>query len=269
MALEILTRSPGRGAVRSAPLLFVHGAFAGAWCWDEHFLPWFAERGYDARAVSLRGHGRSRIEGPLDLVALDDYVADALLAASKFEQPPILIGHSMGAIVIQRAAARIESPGMVLLAPVPPHGLGGSLFALAARDPPLFFALNTMQLGDTRNTPGLRSLRDYLISKSVTEADARRHLLRMQRESQRALTDLAWPQHLWIRQSVGLPTLVIGADRDAFFPVSMIEEAAHFHGTSPQIFPDMGHAIMLETGWLDVARSIERWLKAQGLDRVP
>jgi hypothetical protein len=30
------------------PLLFVHGAAHGAWCWDEHFLDFFAEKGYIA-----------------------------------------------------------------------------------------------------------------------------------------------------------------------------------------------------------------------------
>jgi pimeloyl-ACP methyl ester carboxylesterase len=263
MTLEILRRAPSQSD-RAFPLLFVHGAFVGAWCWDEYFLPWFAERGYDARAVSLRGHGASPVQGSLDLASLDDYVADTLLAASRFDHPPLLIGHSMGAVVVQRAARRCRAPGMVLLAPVPPHGLAGSLFSLATRDPPLFFALNAMQMGEGQSTPQLRRVRDYLFSHSVTEDDARRHLLRMQRESQRALTDLAWPQHLWMRQSVGLPTLVLGASRDAFFPDAMIEEAARFHGVTPQIMPEMAHAMMLEPEWLEVAQTIERWLQSHG-----
>lgn len=41
------------------PLLFVHGAAHGAWCRDEYFLDFFADRGYRALAVSLRGHGAS------------------------------------------------------------------------------------------------------------------------------------------------------------------------------------------------------------------
>jgi pimeloyl-ACP methyl ester carboxylesterase len=44
---------------RPTPLLFVHGAWHGAWCWDEYFLDFFAGRGYRALAVSLRGHGNS------------------------------------------------------------------------------------------------------------------------------------------------------------------------------------------------------------------
>ncbi|MGZ5092762.1 MAG: alpha/beta hydrolase [Burkholderiales bacterium] len=263
--LEIIRRSPSAHA-RDIPLLFVHGAFVGAWCWDEYFLPWFAEHGYDARAVSLRGHGGSPVQGSLDLAGLDDYVADTLLAAGQFDSPPILIGHSMGAVVVQRAARRCGAPGMVLMAPVPPHGLAGSLLTLATRDPPLFLALNAMQLGNGHNSPGLRRVRDYLFSQTVSEHDARRHLLRMQRESQRALSDLAWPQHLWMRQSVGLPTLVLGAGRDAFFPGGALEEAARFHGAPPRVFPDMAHAMMLESEWLQVAVAIKTWLAEQGFD---
>jgi pimeloyl-ACP methyl ester carboxylesterase len=28
------------------PLLFVHGAFQGGWCWDVNFLDFFAKRGF-------------------------------------------------------------------------------------------------------------------------------------------------------------------------------------------------------------------------------
>lgn len=31
-----------------APLLFVHGARHEAWCWDEHFLDFFTDKGYRA-----------------------------------------------------------------------------------------------------------------------------------------------------------------------------------------------------------------------------
>jgi hypothetical protein len=41
------------------PLPLVYGARPAAWCWDEHFLDFFADKGYRALAVSLRGHGNS------------------------------------------------------------------------------------------------------------------------------------------------------------------------------------------------------------------
>ncbi|MDX1655118.1 MAG: hypothetical protein R3310_07870, partial [Candidatus Competibacteraceae bacterium] len=56
--LEIVHRQPQRPGDRP-PLLFVHGSFSGAWLWTEHFLDYFAQAGYPAYALSLRGHGAS------------------------------------------------------------------------------------------------------------------------------------------------------------------------------------------------------------------
>jgi pimeloyl-ACP methyl ester carboxylesterase len=57
MQLEVLTNI--KQVTQRSPILFVHGAWHGAWCW-ENFLPYFADRGYGAYAVSLRGHGASQ-----------------------------------------------------------------------------------------------------------------------------------------------------------------------------------------------------------------
>ena len=35
------------------PLVFIHGSFHGAWCWAEHWLPFFAHYGFDCYALSL------------------------------------------------------------------------------------------------------------------------------------------------------------------------------------------------------------------------
>src|SRR5438445_2288922 len=99
--LEIISRQPAtpNGA---PPLLFVHGMWHGAWCWDEHFLPCFADHGYAAHAVSLRGHGRSDLHGSLKFVSIADYVGDVAEAARQIGTPPIMIGHSEGGFVVQR-----------------------------------------------------------------------------------------------------------------------------------------------------------------------
>ena len=43
--------------VTGAPILFVHGAFATPWVWQRNFMPWFADRGHDVYAVTLKGTG--------------------------------------------------------------------------------------------------------------------------------------------------------------------------------------------------------------------
>src|SRR5215207_437635 len=78
--LEIIARRPERGR-RGPRLLFVHGICVGAWIWDEHFLPFFAEAGFEAHAVSLRGHGGSGGRDRLSSWRLADYTDDLREAA--------------------------------------------------------------------------------------------------------------------------------------------------------------------------------------------
>jgi pimeloyl-ACP methyl ester carboxylesterase len=56
--LEVRSRLPAR-ATRKPPLVFIHGGYGDAWCWEPYFLPWFAAKGWPAYALSLRGHGSS------------------------------------------------------------------------------------------------------------------------------------------------------------------------------------------------------------------
>ena len=52
MKLEIISRHP-ENRTRATPLLFVHGAFMGAWVWVETVLPYMAQHGYEAHAVAF------------------------------------------------------------------------------------------------------------------------------------------------------------------------------------------------------------------------
>ena len=90
-----------KGSVSDAhpvPLLFVHGAWHAAWCWDENFLGYFADLGYRALALSFRGHGGSATDKPLRKCSVADYVADIQSVADALPRQPVVIGHSMGEV---------------------------------------------------------------------------------------------------------------------------------------------------------------------------
>ena len=107
--LHVLRREP-LGTPEATPLLFVHGAWHGAWCWEEHFLGWFAERGFRVAALDLRGHGASPARGRFKTRRLRHYVADVAEVAATFDTPPVVIGHSMGGMVVQKYLERHEAP---------------------------------------------------------------------------------------------------------------------------------------------------------------
>ena len=260
--IELISHVPA-SLRHPVPLLFVHGAFVAAWCWDDYFLPYFAQCGFAAHALSLRGHGGSAGWEALAATSIDDYEADVIRIARHIGGPLVLIGHSMGGMIVQRCMHRINPAAAVLMASVPPEGLLGSSLMLAARDPMLFGEINRIQYSH----PGfaaLQGVRRAVFSDEIPDEEIGRHLARMQPESQRAVFDLTWPQQFFIGRAMHVPALVLGGERDAFFPPAMIESTARMRGVSAEIFPGMAHAMMLERDWQRVADRIIDWLHRDG-----
>jgi len=261
--LELISHVPASPA-HPVPLLFVHGAFVAAWCWDDYFLPYFEKQGYTACALSLRGHGASRGRDDMLSASIDDYESDLLRVARHIAGPVVVVGHSMGGMVVQRCLHRMDAAAAVLMAPVPTEGLLGSSFLLAARDPALFQEINVIQYANPK-FDSMQGMRHAVFSDRVAGADLNRHFARMQPESQRAVFDLSWPQHFFVGHASDVPVLVLGGGKDAFFPPSMIESTARIYGGRPQIFPEMGHAMMLEPDWQQAADHIIGWLEGLGI----
>jgi pimeloyl-ACP methyl ester carboxylesterase len=85
-----------------ARILLVHGAFGGAWCW-EPVLPGLRATGHTVEALDLPGHGEDKT--PLAEVTLDAY-AERVCGVLAQGPPAVLVGHSMGGVVVTQAAAR-------------------------------------------------------------------------------------------------------------------------------------------------------------------
>jgi pimeloyl-ACP methyl ester carboxylesterase len=262
--LEILEASPpGGGSGR--PLLFVHGAFAAAWCWSEHFLPYFAKQGFRACAVSLSGHGDSPGRERLDWLSIADYVRDLEQAVSTVGGDPILVGHSMGGFVVQKYLERAAAPGVVLMASVPPQGLLSASIALAFSNPGLFADVNSMM---HRGRASLATLQHALFASPVAPDKLMAYYRQMQPESQRAMWDMTFFNLPQLRRERCPPMLVLGAEHDVLVPQSEVEKAARYYGTEAEIFLDMGHVMMLEADWQKVADRIIEWVRAGELDRA-
>ena len=256
--LELISHVPEKAA-HATPLLFVHGAFVAAWCWDDYFLPYFAQRGYAAHALSLRGHGGSGGWESLATASIDDYEADVQRVARHIGAPLAVVGHSMGGMVVQRCLHKLNAAAAVLMASVPPEGLLGSSMLMAARDPALFGELNLIQHAHP-SFATLQGVRRAVFSDHIPDEEIGKHLARMQPESQRAVFDLSWPQQFFIGRARDVPVLVLGGAQDAFFPPAVIESTARVYGVKAEIFPDMAHAMMLERDWQLVADRVIGWM---------
>ena len=262
--LEIIEASPRNGG-GARPLLFVHGAFAGAWCWSGHFLPYFAKQGFRACAVSLSGHGDSRGRERLDSLSIADYVRDLEQAVGTVGGDPVLVGHSMGGFVVQKYLERAAAPGVVLMASVPPQGLLSASITLAFSNPGLFAEVNSMM---HHGRVSLGALQHALFGSPVAADKLKVYYRRMQPESQRAMWDMTFFNLPQLRRERCPPMLVLGAESDILVPPSQAEQAARAYDTQAEIFPGMGHVMMLEARWQKVADRIIEWLRRLKLDPV-
>lgn len=258
--LEVVSELPADAA--ATPLLFIHGAYTAAWCWAEHFLPWFAAQGYAAHAVSLSGHGGSAGRDRLDSLSIADYVADVAEVAATLPAPPVLIGHSMGGFVVQKYLEQHEAPAAVLMCAVPPQGLMSSAFGLMFGRPALMSDLNRLMSG---GQVAIDSLREALFAQPISSEDLKRYYRFAQAESHRAIWDMtlfALPSPHLLRE---VPLLVLGGELDHLIPASLVEMTARSYDRQAEIFPGMGHGMMLERDWQLPAQRIVDWLKERGL----
>lgn len=259
MYLEVVSRRP-ESNLHPTPLLFVHGAWHGAWCWEEHFLPYFAQHGYECYALDLRGHGKSEGANRLRWMSIANYVADVSQVVSQLERPPVLIAHSLGGLVVQKYLEAHQPPAAVLMASVPPSGTLRTTLNIAVRHPLQFSKANlNLKLYPIIETPQLT--REMFFSPTMPEEKVNAYFNRMQNESYRAFIDmiLSLPRP----KSIKTPMLVLGGGRDTIFTRKEVEATGRAYSTQAKIFPNMAHDLMLDDGWEDVANRILEWLEEQ------
>ncbi|PTR29115.1 alpha-beta hydrolase superfamily lysophospholipase [Rhodococcus sp. OK519] len=260
--LEVIDR--GRSTSRHpTPVLCVHGAWHGAWCWDEHFLEYFVARGYRAVAVSLRGHGGSRTSKPLHSLSVADYVDDVRKVADRLPSGPILLGHSMGGFVVQKYLESNTAPAAVLLASTPPRGASRSLVRRARVHPWLY--VKAAVTGRSLHTVSLPAVaREAFFPAGMSDILVTRYASRLTEESRRSVLDTLFLD-LPRPERVTAPILVLGGSDDRVFSPAEIHATARAYRTTAEILPHTTHNMMLGTQWRPVAEHIAMWLDARGL----
>lgn len=91
-------------AAPKSPVVLVHGAWQGAYVWDQTEADLKAA-GYRVTVVKLPGHGDDNT--PVFQVSLQGYVDAVKTAINSYDEPVILIGHSLGGAVITQAASQL------------------------------------------------------------------------------------------------------------------------------------------------------------------
>lgn len=246
------------------PLLFVHGAWHGAWCWDQQFLDFFAVRGFRVVAPNLRGHGASSLQKSLRMCSISDFVNDVSSVAQKLSSPAVMVGHSMGGFVVQKYLETHDAPAAVLIGSAPPGGQLRSLLRSMRRHP--WRSSKFSITGNPAHLYGsLAGVRELFFGNQAPDSLVEVVAARLQPESTRAIFFDMVAGDLVNTRKITTPMLVMGGEKDQIYSPADVRRTARAYHTEPVFIPDTGHEVMMEPGWAAVANTIESWLCQQGL----
>lgn len=262
MRIEIISYLPQLPRT-DISILFVHGGYQGAWCYEENFLPYFKKHNFKSYALSFRGHGNSEGRDKINEFTLTDYAEDVLNVMEQIGGRFVLVGHSLGGGVVQSI---IEShPDLVvagvLMSSIPPYGMSPSILMKMAMKTGISDAINLKSLhkgkidGDNKKFPYR-----CFFSEELDGDLKKKYALQIQEESFKAGMQML-NKVVKNTKDIKVPMKIIGAEFDWFFPKEVNEETAKMYGTNAVIIPKSGHCMMLDINWEMVSREIKDFIK--------
>jgi len=258
LKLEVLKNKTKITDKGKPPILFVHGMWHGAWCWEPNFLPYFEKLGYNSYALSLSNHANSPKRKSFNLLSINDYVKDLKQIIDSFNETPILIGHSMGGFIIQKYLEKNNVPGAVLIAPAPPFGVWGGTINILKTFPLAFLKANlTLNLKHVVDTPD--KYKRILCSDNIKDEDVIKYHNKTNSESFWAYLDMLGLNLVKTKKVKSL-LLIIGGGKDNVISEKALRKTCEIYEVSPIIFNEMGHLMMLEPKYKKVADRIDNWI---------
>jgi non-heme chloroperoxidase len=245
-------------------IVMLHGANAGGWCFDE-FRQVFEGEGWTCHAPDLIGHGARKADAATVLrdVGIADYRAEMEALVKALPAPPVLLGHSMGAVIAQLLAAQGLARALILVSPAPRSGI------LPPTDPEKQLAKDLMSLGPfwTKVIDPVFDLAKIYTLNRLPEDEQRTVFDKFGPESGRALFELFF----WMFDKTGVtmvdtdavrcPVLCLSGSDDRI--VSLATARASAEGYKDATFWELeghGHMVLIEPGAEEIARRIANWL---------
>ena len=254
-------------------MLLIHGAWLSARSW-ETFAHYFGERGFDVSTPEWpRKHGdveelradAEELRG-LGLEEIVDHHEDVIRA---LDEPPVLVGHSFGGLIVELLLDRGLGRAGVAISPAPPKGILVLPFSsLKAASPALAHPSKwhgVVPLTLEEFTYGFVNTFSPEDAAAAYERYAVPETGQIFYEAGFANFHLHPPTEVHFKSGDRAPLLIVGLEKDNTVPASVskkqYEKYEHSAATTDYVeMPGRPHLAMIGEGWEDVAGTIESWL---------
>ena len=249
-------------------IVFIHGMFVTNKCWA-NWLPYFESKGYNCFAPAwpykddtpenlrekhpdIPGEGHVRLK---DVVAHHEKFINSL------QHPPILIGHSMGALVVQLLMNKGLGSCGVVIDSAPPLGVLSTDFSLFKANWPVL-------------NPFINKYKPAFWTEKQFQYAFADHL--NGEELHNAFMDIVPQGKLVARDSLTSaakinfkaktkPLLFIAGEKDKIIPASLNKTNFNKYKNAPsktdfRMFPNRKHNLIMDKGWEEIAAFIYEWI---------
>ena len=260
-------------ATDRTPLMLIHGAWLSSSSW-QNFADYFGNRGFAVSAPEW-----PRKQGDVDeLLARSDEIAGLGLTeiVDHYESqiralanPPVLIGHSFGGLIVELLLDRGLGRAGVAMSPAPPKGILVLPFSsLKAAAPALAHPSNwhgVVRLTLDEFTYGFVNTFSPEDAAAAYEKYAVPETGQIFYEAGFANFHLHPPTEVHFKSKDRAPLLIVGAAKDHTVPASLAHKQYAKYEKSPAQtdyleFAGRPHLMMVAEGWEEIAAGIENWL---------
>ncbi len=254
--------------MQSHTILFIHGMYMTPSCWEK-WLAFFREQGYRCSAPAWPGRDlaveklRAKHPDPeLGKLGLSNIVESIASVIQFMEEKPILIGHSMGGLVVQLLLQRDLAAAGVAIDSAPPQGLISTHWSflrsnwphinpLVSLSHPIWMSFKRFQYTFVNGLP-------LAEQKSAYDAYVVPESRRVPRQSLTSAgkVDFTRPHP---------PLLLLAGSADHLIPASLNRLNYRKYPQDGSVtdfkeFPGRTHYTIGQSGWEEVAAYVKSWL---------
>lgn len=254
----------------SKTVIFIHGLYMTPLCWED-WVKRFEAKGYHCLAPAYPGRDKSVRElqtpdamlGKLTLSNILDHLTSKIKA---LDEKPILIGHSMGALITQLLLQRGLASAAIAIDSAPPTGVFTTTFSFLKanwghitpftnQNSPVTMTFERFQYAFVNDMP-LNEQRAAFERYVVPESRL------IPRESLLSAKIDFKKQHV--------PLLIIAGGNDHIIPPGLNKTNYQKYKAGSSVtdfkeFPGRNHFILGQKGWDEVADYCMEWITRQGI----
>lgn len=253
--------------MKTKTIVLIHGMFMTPLCWEK-WIPYYESKGYRVVAPAWPGREqpvavlrKNHPDPSLAKLKLGDVVEHMIRVIKSLDEKPVIIGHSMGGLVVQLLLQRDAALAGVAIDPAPPAGVFTTAWSFVKSN---FPAINPFMLSQ----PVEMSFEHFqyafvnTLSKAEQSAAYERYVVP---ESRGVPTSSLGTAGKVDFKKARPPLLITAGEKDHIIPASLNRSNYNkYQGTSITDFKEFvgrDHFVIGEKGWEEVADYSLAWLE--------